>query len=66
MENVRIRRSFNLKTPSIHQVTNAIVEKERIQLRHIAMKIDKIPIKFSYDGKSINMKKVQKVLREYK
>lgn len=54
-----------MKTHSINQVSLAIQEKERGQLREIAMKINKVPMKFSYDGKSVNMKKVQQVLREY-
>lgn len=41
------------------------IREEKKSLYNIAHKIDKVPFEFSYDGKTVNLVKVQKILKKY-
>lgn len=41
------------------------IREEKASLFRIAERIDKVPMNFSDDGKTVNLLKVQKVLKKY-
>jgi len=41
------------------------IREEKASLFRIAESIDKVPMNFSDDGKTVNLSKIQKVLKKY-